>query len=76
LRNDLIDGELWIGKLSTVWAKCLAPLGSSFKIVVHGKIVFQMIELRWIHEVLLYVLHTVIGKLLIFAVGEELPVPV
>jgi len=71
LRSDLIDGELWIGKLSTVWAKCLALLGSSSKIMVHGKIVFQMMELRQTHEVLLYVLHSVMWRLLIFAVGER-----
>jgi DNA repair protein RAD5 len=45
---------LQIGKLSPVWAKCLAPLASS-RIMVQGKIVFPMMELRLMQEVLLYV---------------------
>ncbi|CAL5021814.1 unnamed protein product [Urochloa decumbens] len=44
-----------IGKLSPVWAKCLAPLVSSNTIMVQGKIVFPMMELRLMQEVLLYV---------------------
>ncbi|RCV06538.1 hypothetical protein SETIT_1G171100v2 [Setaria italica] len=44
-----------IGKLSPVWAKCLAPLVSSSTIMVQGKIVFPMMELRLMQEVLLYV---------------------
>ncbi|KAJ1279270.1 hypothetical protein BS78_04G143000 [Paspalum vaginatum] len=44
-----------IAKLSPVWAKCLAPLVTSFKIMVQGKIVFPMMELRLMQEVLLYV---------------------
>ncbi|KAF8693229.1 hypothetical protein HU200_038610 [Digitaria exilis] len=47
------SGEL--GKLSPVWAKCLAPLVNSFTIMVQGKIVFPMMELRLMQEVLLYV---------------------
>jgi DNA repair protein RAD5 len=38
-----------------VWAKCLAPLASSSRIMVQGKIVFPMMELRLMQEVLLYV---------------------
>lgn len=44
-----------IGKLSPGWAKCLAPLVSSSQILVQGKIVFPMMELRLMQEVLLYV---------------------
>uniref|UniRef100_A0A0A9HSH3 HIRAN domain-containing protein n=1 Tax=Arundo donax TaxID=35708 RepID=A0A0A9HSH3_ARUDO len=44
-----------IGKLSPVWAKCLAPLVSSSKIMIQGKMVFPMMELRLMQEVLLYV---------------------
>ncbi|RLM80894.1 hypothetical protein C2845_PM12G15380 [Panicum miliaceum] len=44
-----------IGKLSPVWAKCLAPLVNSSTIKVQGKIVFPMMELRLMQEVLLYV---------------------
>ncbi|KAG2651162.1 DNA repair protein RAD5B-like [Panicum virgatum] len=44
-----------IGKLSPVWAKCLAPLVNSSTIMVQGKIVFPMMELRLMQEVLLYV---------------------
>nr|CAB3446694.1 unnamed protein product [Digitaria exilis] len=47
------SGEL--GKLSPVWAKCLAPLVNSSTIMVQGKIVFPMMELRLMQEVLLYV---------------------
>ncbi|KAK3124719.1 hypothetical protein QOZ80_7BG0591200 [Eleusine coracana subsp. coracana] len=44
-----------IGKLSPVWAKCLAPLVSSSKVLIQGKMVFPMVELRLMQEVLLYV---------------------
>ncbi|CAN6278655.1 unnamed protein product [Urochloa humidicola] len=44
-----------IGKLSPVWARCLVPLVSSSTIMVQGKIVFPMMELRLMQEVLLYV---------------------
>ncbi|CAN6272806.1 unnamed protein product [Urochloa humidicola] len=46
-----------IGKLSPVWAKCLAPLVSSSTIMVQGKIVFPMMELRLMQEVLLFYIH-------------------
>ncbi|XP_062225126.1 DNA repair protein RAD5B-like [Phragmites australis] len=44
-----------IGKLSSGCAKCLAPLVSSSKIMIQGKVVFPMVELRLMQEVLLYV---------------------
>ncbi|KAL6650369.1 hypothetical protein ACP70R_009294 [Stipagrostis hirtigluma subsp. patula] len=44
-----------IGKLSPEWAKCLAPLVCSSKIMIQGKMVFPMMELRLMQEVLLYV---------------------
>uniref|UniRef100_M8B072 Uncharacterized protein n=1 Tax=Aegilops tauschii TaxID=37682 RepID=M8B072_AEGTA len=44
-----------IGKLSPEWARCLAPLVSSSKVMIQGKMVFPMMELRLMQEVLLYV---------------------
>ncbi|KAM3329241.1 hypothetical protein ACQJBY_026355 [Aegilops geniculata] len=44
-----------IGKLSPEWARCLAPLASSSKVMIQGKMVFPMMELRLMQEVLLYV---------------------
>ncbi|XP_047059411.1 DNA repair protein RAD5B-like [Lolium rigidum] len=44
-----------IGKLSPEWARCLAPLVDSSKVMIQGKMVFPMMELRLMQEVLLYV---------------------
>jgi DNA repair protein RAD5 len=46
---------LQIGKLSPEWARCLAPLVNSSKVMIQGKMVFPMMELRLMQEVLLYV---------------------
>ncbi|XP_006653171.1 DNA repair protein RAD5B [Oryza brachyantha] len=44
-----------IGKLSPEWTKCLVPLVTSFKVKIHGKIVFPTVELRLMQEIMLYV---------------------
>ncbi|KAM0865588.1 hypothetical protein ACQ4PT_043181 [Festuca glaucescens] len=44
-----------IGKLPPEWARCLAPLVDSSKVMIQGEMVFPMMELRLMQEVLLYV---------------------